>query len=90
MGQVLPEELKSLAEFPSEPATLIDEIGDKAFVYTDEGAQGAVILDLAAYRAMQEELALLHDIQQADREIIAEKGVPHDQALDVLLSRLDA
>ncbi len=90
MQEPIHEEIKPLSEFPKTAASFLDKVhGEpKVLVYADEPARGAVLLDLTSYRQMKDELALLRDIHQANREIDAGSGVPHAKALNDILTRL--
>ena len=91
MQQLFLEETKPLSEFPKSASSFLATVQEepKAVVYTDGPADhGAVILALASYQEMKDELELLRDIHRAAREIDAGKALPHDQALEKVLSGL--
>lgn len=52
------------------------------------GRAAAVLMDVAAYEELVEELELLRDVHQAEKELAAGKGVAHSKARAQVLARL--
>ena len=70
-----------------ERARLIEQIraNKRALVLTQRGRSAAVVLDGAEYDRLIEELELLRDVQQANTQIAAGKGVSEKRAGKTLL-----
>jgi antitoxin YefM len=88
----LDQDIKPLSEFQAHAESLLHEIHEtrRALVLTQEGRSSAVVVDVADYESLLEELETLREIHLAEQQLAAGQGVPHDVARDQILSSLDA
>jgi antitoxin YefM len=87
----LDQDIKPLSEFQAHADRLLDEIREtrRALVLTKEGRSAAVVVDVADFEGLLEELDTLRDIHLAEQQLAAGQGVPHDLAREQILSGLD-
>ena len=57
-------------------------------ILTQHGRSAAVLLDVASYESMMDELALLRDVRQAEDQIAAGQGLSHAAVAKHLRARL--
>jgi PHD/YefM family antitoxin component YafN of YafNO toxin-antitoxin module len=57
-------------------------------VLTQHGKSAAVVLDVDEYEALIEQVELIHDIRDARAELARGGGIPHDEVVAELRSRL--
>lgn len=78
----LNEDIKPLSEFRANAAALLRRIREtkRSLVLTQRGHSAVVVVDIAEYERLLEELELLRDIQVAEQQLAAGEGVPHDEA----------
>ena len=88
----LDEDIRALSEFRAGVASFIKQVGDtrRPLVLTQHGRGVAVLVDIREFEAMRERLELLEDIEAARLEIAAGEGMPHDDALAMLMGELRA
>lgn len=88
----LDEDIKPVTEFRAQAAALIDRIRStkRAMVLTQRGHSAAVVLDVAEYERLLEELELLRDVVAADRQIAQGQGLPHETARERVLQAISA
>lgn len=86
----LQEDIRPLSDFRANAASLIQQIRSKkrALVLTQRGHSAAVILDVAEYERLLEELEILRDVQEAVQQLDQGKGVPHGKARKQVLKSL--
>lgn len=86
----LNEDIRSLSDFQENAETLLEEIHSnrKALVLTQEGHNAVVVVDMAEYESLLEELETLRDIHLAEQQLAAGEGVPHELAREQVLSAL--
>ena len=86
------EDIRSLSEFRAGVATFFKQVHDtkRPLVITQHGKGVGVLLGVAEYEAMQDKIELLQDIQTSITQINGGKGVEHDQAKKMVLSRIKA
>ena len=84
------EDIKPVSEFRAHAASLIQQVRERKrpLVLTQHGHSAAVLLDVADYEALIEEVELLRDVQTAVREIDSGKGIPHENARKRLLKAI--
>jgi len=78
MPRVRPsQDIRSLTEFRAEVARYIAQVQTtkRPLILTQHGRSSAVVLDVEAYEALLDELALLRDVQEAELEIEAGEGL---------------
>jgi antitoxin YefM len=87
----LDEDIKPLSEFRANTAALLDRVREtkRPLVLTQRGHSTAVVVDVAEYERLVEEIALLRDIHVAERQLAEGRGVPHEEAKKRILSRLE-
>ena len=83
------QDIQPVSAFRSNAAKLIEQVqaSKRALVLTQRGRSAAVVLDAAEYDRLIEELELLRDVQQANSQIAAGKGIPEKRAHKTLLAR---
>ena len=82
-------DIKPLSEFRANAAELIDQVKNsgRPLVLTQRGHSAAVLLDVAGYAQLIEELELLRDVRTAVRQIESGKGIPNRQVKTELRKR---
>ena len=82
-------DIKPVSEFRANAAELIEQVKNsgRPLVLTQRGHSAAVLLDVADYAQLIEELALLRDVRTAVQQIEAGKGIPNRQAKAELRKR---
>ena len=75
-------DIKPLSEFRANAAELIEQVRNsrRPLVLTQRGHSAAVLLDVADYAELVEELELLRDVRAAVKQIEAGKGVSNREA----------
>ena len=83
------QDIRSVSAFRSNAAKMIEQVqaNKRALVLTQRGRSAAVVLAAAEYDRLIEELELLQDVQQANTQIAAGKGVPERKVSKALLGR---
>lgn len=86
----LEQDIRPLSEFRSNAAALLRQIRDtkRSLVLTQRGHSTAVVVDVAEYERLVEELELLRDIHAAEQQIAQGAGIPHGEARKQVLSKL--
>ncbi len=86
----LNEDIKPVTEFRANAAALIDQVRAtrRPLVLTQRGYSAAVVIDVAEYERLLEEIDLLRDIQTAEAQVAAGEGVPHEEARAQVLTAL--
>ncbi|HKI00751.1 MAG TPA: type II toxin-antitoxin system prevent-host-death family antitoxin [Thermoanaerobaculia bacterium] len=86
----LDEDIRPLSEFQANAEKLLDEIRAtrRALVLTEEGRSSAVVIDVAEFESLLEELETLREIHLAEQQISSGQGVPHELAREQILSAL--
>jgi len=75
-------DIKPVSEFRANAADLIEQVRNsgRPLILTQRGHSAAVLLDVADYARLVEELELLRDVRTAVQQIESGKGVPNRQA----------
>ena len=96
MSAVKPtEDIQSLSTFRANVASFVDQVRQtrRPLVLTQHGQSAAVLLGVADYEALIEELEVLRDISLSERELAQGKGIPHEQVAEqlreIVRSRVD-
>ncbi len=86
----LDTDIKPVSEFRARAAELIQRVraSRRPLVLTQRGHSAAVVMDVADYEAMVEEIELLRDIHQSEKQIASGKGVSGREARAELRRRL--
>lgn len=90
MPRVRPsEDIRPLTEFRARAAAVVQQVQDtkRPVILTQHGRSAAVLLDVEAYEALLDELALLRDVRQAEGQVAAGEAVPHTTAVRQLRQR---
>ena len=84
------EDIQPLSEFRANAAAVLKHVQDtdRPVVLTQHGRGAAVLLGVDRYEALMDELELLRDVQAAELEVAAGKGVAHTKARAQVLKRL--
>lgn len=82
------QDIQPLSAFRSNVTGFIKQVQmtQRPLVITNHGRSAAVLLDVAKYDELLEQLELLQDVQTAERQIAAGKGIAHDDALKQVLA----
>jgi prevent-host-death family protein len=78
----LDTDIKPVSEFRANAADLIEQVktSGRPLVLTQRGHSAAVLLDVADYAQLIEELELLRDVRTAMQQIESGKGLPNQAA----------
>jgi len=89
-GIHLEEDIRPLSEFRANAAGLIRKLrsSKRALVLTQHGHSAAVLMGVAEYQRLLDELELLRDIQAGIHELDSGQGIPHATAKKRLLAAL--
>ena len=84
------KDVRSLSEFRAKVASYISQVREthRPLVITNRGNGAAVLLDVSDYEALLEELELIRDVRDAEKQVDAGAAVGHEAALRVLHARL--
>jgi len=79
-----------VTEFRANSAALLAQIrtSKRPIVLTQHGRSAAVLMDVSAYEAMLDEIALLREVRIAEEQIARGEGIPHDEVVAELRARL--
>jgi len=82
-------DIKPVSEFRANAAELIEQVkqSGRPLVLTQRGHSAAVLLDVADYAQLVEELELLRDVGTAMQQVEAGKGIPNREAKAQLRKR---
>jgi len=83
-------DIRSLSEFRANVAGVVRQVQRRRrpVFLTQHGRGAAVLMDVTAYEELVEELELLRDVHQAEKELAGGKGIPHLKARAQVLARL--
>ena len=86
----LDKDIKPVSEFRAKAAELIDQVKNsrRPLVLTQRGHSAAVLIDVAGYESLLEEIELLRDVHTAVRQLDAGKALSNRQAKAELRRRL--
>ena len=84
----LMQDIQPLSTFRGNVTGFIKQVQTthRPLVITNHGRSAAVLLDVAKYEELLEQLELLQDVQTAERQLAEGKGVIHDEALTQVLA----
>ena len=85
-------DIKPVSEFRANAAELIEHVrtSRRPLVLTQRGHSAAVVLDVAEYEQMIDEIELLRDMRTAVQQLENGEGVSNDAAKAMLRSRFGA
>ena len=72
-------DVRPVTEFRSHTSAIIDQVQKtkRPVILTQHGRSAAVVLDVEAYEALIEEVAVIRDIRTAEAQLDAGLGIPH-------------
>ena len=75
-------DIRPVSEFRANAAGLIEQLRDsgRPLILTQRGHSAAVVLDVAAYEQLLEEIELLRDVRQSEKQLASGKGVSNREA----------
>jgi len=84
------EDIKPLSEFRAHAAALVERVREtrRPLVLTQRGHSTAVVLGVSEYERLLEEVELLRDVRQAERQLNEGLGVSHEEAKARVLAAL--
>ena len=84
------EDIKPLSEFRANAAALVERVREtrRPLVLTQRGHSTAVVLGVAEYERLMEEIEVLRDVRQAEQQLDAGLGIPHAEARAQVLASL--
>lgn len=87
----LDQDVRPLSEFRAGVASFVQQVSEtrRPMLLTQRGRGVAVLVDVREFEAMQERLELLEDVQAAQAQFAAGKGIPHEDAKERTLRRLE-
>ncbi|MDB4952054.1 MAG: type toxin-antitoxin system Phd/YefM family antitoxin [Gemmatimonadetes bacterium] len=87
----LDEDVKPVSEFRQNAARFVQQVRDthRPLVLTQHGKSAAVLLDVREYERLLDSVELMEGIREAERELDAGLGVPHERVMADLLERFD-
>jgi antitoxin YefM len=83
-------DIQPVTEFRANAAQFIEQVREtgEPVILTQHGRSAAVLLDVASYETMLDELALLRDVREAEAQVAAGKGRNHAAVAKKLRARL--
>lgn len=83
-------DIQPVTEFRANAARFIEQVQEtgEPVILTQHGRSAAVLLDVESYESMVEELELLRDVREAEKELAAGKGISHAAAAKELRAHL--
>jgi antitoxin YefM len=86
----LSQDIKSLSDFRANAASYVQNIKrtKRPMVITQNGKSSAVIMDVNEYEALLEKIELLQDIQIARQQLADGKGIDHDAAKEMIMTKI--
>jgi antitoxin YefM len=78
----LDKDIKPVSEFRANAAELIEQVktSRRPLVLTQRGHSAAVVIDVAEYESLVEEVEILRDVHTAVRQIDSGEGLSNKQA----------
>jgi prevent-host-death family protein len=84
------QDVQPLSAFRANAAGFLEQVRatKRPLVLTQHGKSAAVVLDVDEYEALIEQVELIHDIRDARAELARGEGIPHNEVVTELRSRL--
>lgn len=84
------KDVQPLSAFRANAAGFLAQVREtkRPLVLTQHGKSAAVILDVDEYEALVDEVELVRDIREARAELERGEGIPHDEVIRELRSRI--
>jgi antitoxin YefM len=85
------DDIKPLSEIRTGITNFIKQVHNtkRPLIITQHGKSVAVLIDAIEYEAMQEKIELLMDVQTSITQIENGQGLYHQEAMEIVLSRVD-
>jgi len=85
------DDIKPLSEIRTGITNFIKQVNNtkRPLIITQHGKSVAVLIDAIEYEAMQEKIELLMDVQTSITQIENGQGLYHQEAMEIVLSRVD-
>ena len=82
-------DVRPVTEFRSHASAVIEQVQKtkRPVVLTQHGRSAAVLLDVEAYEALIDEVALIRDVRTAEAQLDAGMGIPHETVASRLRER---
>lgn len=89
-GFRISEDIRPVSEFRANAAAFVQQVRTtgRPMVLTQHGRGAAVLLDIGEYERLMERVQLLDEITAAEDQVARGEGIPHDDALRLVLDRL--
>ena len=73
-------DVRPVTEFRSHTSAVLAQLRrtKRPVILTQHGRSAAVLLDVAAYEALVDEVAVIRDIRTAEAQLDAGMGIPHE------------
>jgi antitoxin YefM len=86
----LSQDIQPLSAFRANAARFVRQVQEtrRPLVLTQHGRGGAVLLDIQEYERLLDRFELAKDIRIAEAQLAGGEGVPHEVAMDQVLSLL--
>jgi prevent-host-death family protein len=91
MSQMRPStDVLPVTEFRANTSTMLGRLHatKRPVVLTQHGRGAAVVMDVSVYEGMLDEIAILRDIRIAEEQIARGEGIPHEEVVARLRTRL--
>lgn len=91
MAKIKPsEDVQPLSAFRANAAGFLEQVREtkRPIVLTQHGKSAAVVLDVAEYEALIDEVELLREIREAQAQLARGEGIPHEEVVEELRARL--
>jgi prevent-host-death family protein len=91
MARIKPsEDVQPLSAFRANAAGFLEQVREtkRPIVLTQHGKSAAVVLDVAEYEALVDEVELLRDIREAQAQLTRGEGTAHAEVVEELRARL--
>ncbi len=86
----LDEDIKPLSEFRANAAALVEKVREtkRPLVLTQRGHSTAVLLGVSEYESLLDEVEMLRDVREAERQVDEGLGIPHEEAKARIMAAL--
>jgi antitoxin YefM len=78
----LDEDIKPLSEFRANAVALVEQVREtrRPLVLTQRGHSTAVVLGVSEYERLLDQVEMTRDVHQAEHQLDAGLGIPHEEA----------
>jgi len=73
-------DVRPVTEFRSHTSAILEQVQStkRPVILTQHGRSAAVLLDVGAYEALLDEVAVIRDVRTAEAQLDAGMGIPHE------------